>query len=71
MLNELIKPTAEATSAGASNESARLAALRSYGILDTDPEQAFDDLVELATAVCDTPVATIALIDEDRAWFKA
>jgi PAS domain S-box-containing protein len=68
---DLVQPTAEATSAGASNDPARLAALRSYRILDTDPEQAFDDLVELAAAVCDTPMATIALVDENRAWFKA
>ncbi|HWX09917.1 MAG TPA: PAS domain-containing protein [Gaiellaceae bacterium] len=52
-------------------EAARLAALRSYEILDTPPEQQFDDLVELAAAVCDVPVATIVLVDETRAWFKA
>ena len=52
-------------------ESARLAALRSYRILDTDPEQAFDDLVLLASQICGTPISLITLVDEDRQWFKA
>ena len=69
-LRDWAPPTAAARGVSAV-ESARLAALRSYGILDTAPEQDFDDLVELAAAVCDAPVAGIALVDEDRAWFKA
>ena len=52
-------------------EEARLAALRSYKILDTDPEKAFDDLTILASHVCETPVALISLIDADRQWFKS
>ena len=44
----------------------RLAALRSYRILDTEPEQAFDDLTLLASQICDTPIALISLIDADR-----
>ena len=53
------------------NEAARLQALRSYKILDTDPEKAFDDLTILASHICETPVALITLIDADRQWFKA
>jgi anti-sigma regulatory factor (Ser/Thr protein kinase) len=53
------------------DESARLAALRSYRILDTDPEPAFDDLTLLASQVCGTPIALISLIDEDRQWLKS
>ena len=52
-------------------EAARLEALLAYGILDTPPEQAFDDLVELAAGVCYTPVAAVVLVDEHRAWLKA
>jgi anti-sigma regulatory factor (Ser/Thr protein kinase) len=53
------------------DESARLAALRRYRILDTDPEQAFDDLALLASQICEAPIAYISLIDEDRQWFKS
>lgn len=53
------------------DEVARLAALRQYRILDTEPERAFDDLVLLASHICQTPIALISLIDADRQWFKA
>jgi serine/threonine protein kinase len=52
-------------------EVARLAALRRYRILDTDPEQGFDDLAALAAHVCGTPIALITLLDADRQWFKS
>jgi two-component sensor histidine kinase len=52
-------------------ESDRLAALRSYRVLDTPPEPVFDDLVHLAACMCQTPVALISLIDDRRQWFKA
>src|SRR6478672_400969 len=53
------------------DEQARLTALRSYQILDTEPEAAFDDLTLLASQICGTPMALITLIDEDRQWFKS
>ena len=53
-----------------SNETRRLAALRSYRILDTDPERQFDDLSLLASFICRTPIALLTLVDEDRQWFK-
>src|SRR5258708_12562292 len=53
------------------NEEARVIALDKYAILDTDPEQSFDDLTLLASFVCKTPIALISLVDEDRQWFKS
>jgi anti-sigma regulatory factor (Ser/Thr protein kinase) len=52
-------------------EAGRLAALRRYRILDTEPERAFDDLAQLAAHLCGTPIALITLVDADRQWFKA
>ncbi len=54
-----------------SNEDGRLNALRQYRILDTVPEQAFDDLTLIASQICGTPIALITLVDEDRQWFKS
>jgi len=52
-------------------EQARLAALLSYDILDTDKEAAFEGLVDLAAGICNAPIAAISLVDERRQWFKA
>jgi PAS domain S-box-containing protein len=53
------------------NENLRIQKLHEYRILDTSPEQAFDDIVSLATQICGTPFALITLVDTDREWFKA
>jgi len=53
------------------NEATRVAALHNYAILDTEPEQSFDDLVLLASFICKTPIALISIVDEDRQWFKS
>jgi diguanylate cyclase (GGDEF)-like protein len=53
------------------DERTRLEALEAYEILDTLPEQVFDDLTFLAATICDTPIALISLVDRDRQWFKS
>ena len=53
------------------DERERLAKLESLNVLDTLPEQVYDDIVHLASTICDTPIALVSLIDKDRQWFKA
>lgn len=57
--------------AAQATEAMRLLELHSFAVLDTEAEQAYDDVVSLAAFICDTPIALISLIDEDRQWFKA
>ncbi|WAT14252.1 sensor histidine kinase [Xanthomonas fragariae] len=53
------------------SEALRLQALRGYGILDTPREAAFEDITRLASIICQTPIALISLVDDDRQWFKS
>lgn len=53
------------------NEERRLEVLRSYRILDTDPEKEFDHLIEVAAHIAGTPISFISLVDADRQWFKS
>jgi PAS domain S-box-containing protein len=53
------------------NEAARLEALHRYAVLDTLPEQAFDDLSRMAALICGTPMVLVSLVDADRQWFKS
>ena len=52
-------------------EAERLAALERYRILDTPPAPDFDALTELASYICQAPVALVSLVDENRQWFKS
>ena len=52
-------------------EAKRLAALAAYNILDTPAEAEFDELTHLAARLCQTPIALITLLDENRQWFKS
>ena len=53
------------------SEKERLSTLYSYAILDTESESDFENIVQLASQICNTPVSLISLIDQDRQWFKA
>ncbi|MDB9401712.1 PAS domain-containing protein [Microcystis aeruginosa CS-567/02-A1] len=53
------------------DEAARLEVLRQYQILDTEPEEVYDNLAQLAAFICGTPIALVNFIDENRQWFKA
>mgnify|MGYP001104967032 CR=1 FL=1 len=53
------------------NEAERLKSLKGYELLDTLPEQDFEDITKIASEICKTPIALITLIDKDRQWFKS
>ena len=53
------------------NEEQRLKALYRYQILDTSPEQAYDDFTHLISTVCQAPIAFITMVDSERLWFKS
>lgn len=53
------------------HEATRLKALLDYDVLDTGPEDNFDDLVKMASDICGTKIALVSLVDENRQWFKA
>ena len=53
------------------SEKKRLKVLWQYEVLDTVPEEVFDDLTELAARICEAPIAMITLVDENRQWFKS
>ncbi len=55
----------------AQQEAERAAVLRSYNILDTPPDDAFDTVTRLAAQVLQVPIAIVTLIDTDRVWFKS
>ena len=55
----------------AESEEDRLLVLSAFAVLDTPPEQAFDDLTWLAAQLCEKPMALVSLVDADRQWFKS
>ena len=63
---------ADSTHTGSSEyEKQRLHALARYHILDTQRESAFDEIVEVASIICEAPICVINFIDKDRQWFKS
>jgi diguanylate cyclase (GGDEF)-like protein/PAS domain S-box-containing protein len=66
--------SAAVTGSGAdeqATEAQRLQVLGRLAVLDTEPEQAFDELTQLAAQLCGTPMALVSLVDRDRQWFKS
>jgi PAS domain S-box-containing protein len=55
----------------AEDEVCRLKALADCRILDSPPEQFFDDIANQATYLCGTSIGFISFIDAQREWFKA
>ena len=64
-------PTLTRSSVNDDREAARLAAVYRSALLDTPPEPEFDELVELAAAICGAPMSVVSLVDTDRVWHKA
>lgn len=53
------------------NEAERLRAIDDYQIVGSEPEQAFDDLAELAAQICGCPIGQVSIITEKHRWIKA
>jgi len=53
------------------NNTKRLKVLRSFNVLDSEPEQIYDDLTRMAADICETPICMVSLVEEDRQWFKS
>ena len=52
-------------------EAERIKSLKSYLVLDTEAEEEIDNLTELASEICETPISLVSLVDEKRQWFKS
>jgi diguanylate cyclase (GGDEF)-like protein/PAS domain S-box-containing protein len=53
------------------SEEERLDAVRSLGLIDTDPEPEFDEIVELAATICGVPMGMMTLVETDRVFHKS
>ncbi|MBT0608933.1 sensor histidine kinase [Aequorivita echinoideorum] len=53
------------------DEQLRLAAVKSYNLLDTLPEKDFDNITALTASICDVPISLVTLLDSDRNFLKS
>ncbi len=53
------------------NESKRMEALQSSGLLDTPAEERFDRITRMASRIFNVPIALVSLVDTNRQWFKS
>lgn len=54
-----------------SDDAKNISLVESYQLLDIPEEKTFDDIAELASEICETPIALVSLVDHDRHWFKS
>ena len=53
------------------NEKQRLKVVKEYKLLDTLPEEDFDNITNLVANICDVPISLITLLDADRNFLKS
>jgi hypothetical protein len=68
LFSRLLKGLPRVEAALHSAEKQRIAALRSS---TRRAEEEFDDIVRVVSAICETPISVINLIDHGRQWFRA
>ncbi|RRA48080.1 GAF domain-containing protein [Acidipila sp. EB88] len=68
---EKIKFVERSTASQDPQELARIARVQSFSVLDSLPEQSFEDITSLASFICGTPISLISFVDENRQWFKS
>lgn len=53
------------------NEGVRLRAVRQLGLLESLPQETYDNITTLAQEICETPIALLTILDKDKQWFKS